>query len=140
MLGLEVQNDPEMDDFGPPPFVLNGICGNVSFTGRFTGVVYFVVTPDLAHKITGKMFRKDAEIKEHEENDVIGELTNLITGNLKSNMADAGYNCQLSIPGIMRGDDIRLSAKGFSIWVTKNFTVPEWRESFTVRVLAKVEV
>ena len=36
-------------------------------------------------------------------NDVIGELTNMIAGGLKSAYCDAGYPCSISIPTIIRG-------------------------------------
>lgn len=74
-----------------------------------------------------------------EENDVIGELTNMITGNLKTQMADNGYNCQLSIPNVTRGEGISISGKGFDVAVTKKFHVPELTQEFAVRALVKLE-
>jgi chemotaxis protein CheX len=36
-------------------------------------------------------------------NDVVGELTNMLTGGLKSWLCDAGADCAVSTPGIIRG-------------------------------------
>ncbi|MEN9575235.1 MAG: Chemotaxis phosphatase CheX [Verrucomicrobiota bacterium] len=40
--------------------------------------------------------------------DVIGELSNMVVGNFKSNLCDAGLNCKLSPPAISRTSDFSL--------------------------------
>ena len=54
------------------------------------------------------------EIEGDEEvNDVIGELTNMISGELKSRLCDVGLSCELSIPSITSGTEFSINAKGW---------------------------
>ncbi len=41
-------------------------------------------------------------------NDVLGELCNMIVGNFKSNLCDAGLECKLSAPKITRTENFKL--------------------------------
>jgi CheY-specific phosphatase CheX len=140
MLNLEIENDVTTDDFAVPPFDFTGICGCVSFAGKMTGIVYFSMKISFSQQITKLIVGDSQGLGENEVNDVIGELTNMITGNLKSMMADKGYNCALSIPNIMSGEEIRVSGKGYDACVTKIFKVPELTEEFAVRTLVKLNV
>jgi len=45
--------------------------------------------------------------------DVIGELCNMICGDLKSRLCDAGLACELSIPSITSGSKFKIEAKGW---------------------------
>ena len=42
--------------------------------------------------------------------DVVGELTNMTVGGFKNILADLGYPCMLTLPVIMRGHHISVSA------------------------------
>jgi chemotaxis protein CheX len=42
--------------------------------------------------------------------DAIGELTNMLGGNLKSRLADRGFPCVLSIPSVTRGKDFQIQS------------------------------
>jgi flagellar motor switch protein FliN len=42
--------------------------------------------------------------------DVLGEITNIVSGNLKSDFLDADLSCILSTPSITRGSDFRIEA------------------------------
>ena len=52
------------------------------------------------------------EVGDPEVNDVIGELCNMIGGTLKSNLCDAGFSCQLSLPAVLRGADLQIETPG----------------------------
>jgi chemotaxis protein CheX len=41
-------------------------------------------------------------------NDAVGEIANMVVGNLKSRLADRGLNCILTIPSIVRGNNFRI--------------------------------
>jgi chemotaxis protein CheX len=139
MLELKTNAEPHETQFTPPPFELGEVNGNVSFTGKMTGMVFFTLNKQLAQIVTARIIGDAQGVYDCEENDVIGELTNMITGNLKTQMADKGYNCQLSIPNVTRGEAISISGRGFDVAVTKKFHVPELTQEFVVRVLVKLE-
>jgi flagellar motor switch protein FliN/FliY len=50
------------------------------------------------------------QIEEEEVKDVLGELTNIVSGNLKSDFLDAELACVISTPAITRGSDFRIEA------------------------------
>ena len=86
------------------------IVGSVGFAGAIKGVVYLHLHEGLAGIITETMLGLEAsELGEDEINDVVGELSNMIGGNVKSRLCDAGFSCQLSVPSVARGNqfDIR---------------------------------
>lgn len=139
MLELTLEAEVHETQFSPPPFELGEVNGNVSFTGKMTGMVFFTLNKNLARIVTDRIIGEAQGGHSCEENDVIGELTNMITGNLKTQMADQGYNCQLSIPNVTRGEAISISGKGFDVAVTKKFHVPELTQEFVVRALIKLE-
>ena len=52
---------------------------------------------------------------DEEVHDVIGELSNMIGGDLKSRLCDAGFTCELSIPSITAGKDFSIESKGWAV-------------------------
>ena len=72
----------------PQPSVLKGISGSIGLSGRVTGVVYTAFSPALGQMVAEKIFGGSAG--EQDVNDVVAELTNMFTGNLKSMLCDRG--------------------------------------------------
>jgi len=106
MLKISVQMEPP----GSP--IRHGephIAGSVGFIGNLSGVVYVYSTQRFARKLTRSLLgEKDTEPGEEMVNDAVGEIANMIVGNLKSRLADRGMNCILTIPSIVRGNDFRI--------------------------------
>jgi chemotaxis protein CheX len=86
------------------------VAGGVGFGGDVTGVVYIVVTTDFARQITCRLLGiGESEIEsESMVNDAIGELANMIVGQIKSRLCDRGMPCVLTIPSIVRGSNFSL--------------------------------
>ncbi len=89
------------------------VVGSVGFAGAATGMVYFQVTDVFARIMTASMLgRKLQDINGADEvNDAIGELSNMIGGNLKSCLSDSGFPCALSIPSITRGSSFNIQTR-----------------------------
>ncbi|MCC6233737.1 MAG: chemotaxis protein CheX [Verrucomicrobiales bacterium] len=81
------------------------VAGSVGFIGKLTGVVYIYSSATFAREITGQLLGLKIEEIEGEEmvNDAIGELTNMVVGQIKSQLSDRGMPCVLTIPSIVRG-------------------------------------
>ncbi|MBX3743686.1 MAG: chemotaxis protein CheX [Verrucomicrobiae bacterium] len=81
------------------------VAGSVGFIGRLSGVVYIYASAPLAREITGRMLGLATEEIEGDEmvNDAVGELTNMVVGQIKSQLSDRGMPCVLTIPSIVRG-------------------------------------
>jgi chemotaxis protein CheX len=82
------------------------VTGSVSFVGEaVTGSVYMHIPAPFAAIIAGAMLGLPPEelAGDADVNDVIGEVTNMVAGGLKSWLCDAGVACALTTPAIIRG-------------------------------------
>jgi chemotaxis protein CheX len=52
---------------------------------------------------------------EGQVHDVIGEVCNIVGGNLKSRLCDSGFPCELSIPTITAGSDFQIKSRGWEL-------------------------
>lgn len=136
MVGIQISpGNGEVD--APRPSILDGVTGSVSLTGKVDGVVYTAFSDKFATLVAERILGAGST-GESEVSDVVGELTNMITGNLKSQLTDLGYNCQLSIPTVMRGGHISIVAKDAPMSVRNTYSVAEIGETLTVQVFARI--
>jgi CheY-specific phosphatase CheX len=112
MLSMEVESIE-----GQPAETKNGnhIVGSVSFAGAVLGNLNLHVDEEFACLMTAAMLGMEVdEIEGDEEvHDVIGELCNMICGDLKSRLCDAGLTCELSIPSITTGKEFTIESRGW---------------------------
>jgi chemotaxis protein CheX len=102
------------------------IAGSVGFVGDVNGVVYIYLKASFARKLASQMLgMPEAELDGDELiGDVIGELSNMIVGSTKSRLCDSGASCKLTVPSIVRGQNlsaqpVRLS-EGLSMSIACN--------------------
>ena len=89
------------------------VSGAVGFAGEtVTGSLYLHVPTAFAGQMTTAMLGlpPDETPGDAEVNDVVGEVTNMIAGGLKSWLCDAGATCALSPPAIIRGTSFSIIA------------------------------
>lgn len=107
---VEKSAEPEGMSFNGQPHVF----GCVGFVGKMDGVVYLCISDDFAayaaSSILGMSTQEvhaegDAVIK-----DVIGEITNMTAGCFKNALCDQGYTCKLTLPTIVRGQNLSVAA------------------------------
>jgi chemotaxis protein CheX len=140
MAGLECQCDEQASDVLTPPLELTGVSGSISITGpKVSGVVYLNFPGEISQKVSQRIMGSDTPLSESEVNDVVGELTNMVTGNLKSKLADKGFNCQLSIPTVIRGKEISVDSNEAPLSLSNSFAIAELASSVTCQVFAKLE-
>ncbi len=91
------------------------IVGSVSFAGAVMGNVNMHVDLEFASQMTAAMLGMEVDEIEGEEevHDVIGEVCNMIGGDLKSRLCDANLHCELSIPSITTGKDFKIESRGW---------------------------
>ena len=103
---------------GNQPDYRNGshIVGTVSFAGVVMGNLNLHVGEEFARQMAASMLDMETdEIDGDEEiHDVIGEICNMICGNLKSRFCDSGLTCELSIPSITTGQAFTIESKGWA--------------------------
>lgn len=88
------------------------IASAVGFIGDMTGVVYIYASSTYANQMTAAMLEMpDSDVQGDEMvNDAMGELANMIVGNLKAALVEKGMSCVLTIPSIVRGSNISIEA------------------------------
>ena len=115
MLGLEASFTEKTavasrDDLGSRDHVL----GSVGFIGDIDGLVYLCIPLEFARSATAHLLGlSPAEVEQQGAdtvNDVIGEITNMTVGGFKNTLADAGFPCKLTVPTIIRGDNLSVAA------------------------------
>jgi chemotaxis protein CheX len=88
------------------PHYVDHVCGSVGFAGEtVTGALYLHLTGKFAVQATSAMLGLPVEeiSGDAETNDVVGEMTNMLAGGLKSALCDANAPCAVSTPTIIRG-------------------------------------
>jgi len=95
------------------PFSADQIVAEVAFAGKAVGAVQIRMEKPTARLFGAAMVGLAPEDFENEDelNDVLGELANIIVGNFKSNLCDAGLTCKLSPPQITKTNDSKLRAQ-----------------------------
>lgn|GEM_PF-6371367 len=85
---------------------------SVSFAGDQDGVVYLYFVDPLDKVVcTSMVGLEEDELDQSIINDVLGEIANMVVGQIKTILCDRGYNCCLSIPSILRGVDLSVYSK-----------------------------
>jgi flagellar motor switch protein FliN len=86
--------------------------GSVSFAGDATGMVSIHVGDKFARELAADMLGMEVEELEGDEEirDMMGELGNIVGGNLKSAFTDAGMACALSTPSFTTGTDFKIES------------------------------
>jgi CheY-specific phosphatase CheX len=102
MLSLPVRHNPEFSGWNSPDHL---VAGSVGFTGVFSGILYFCMELPFACSIASQMLGLPAAEIEKDGLlvDAIGELTNMIAGQLKSILCDRGMACSLTVPSVIQG-------------------------------------
>jgi chemotaxis protein CheX len=107
MLSMEVS--PEAP--GPlPPDPAGEIIGSVGFIGEVTGIIYLYAGLGFAQVITSRMLGiTEAEVDPGEMmTDAFGELSNMVVGHVKSRLCNNGLPCTLTIPSVVRGQQLKI--------------------------------
>ena len=88
------------------------IAGSVGFAGPLSGVVYAHLSEAFARRITGILLGvEDSQVTSGEMiNDTVGEMSNMLVGHIKSRLCDRGMPCVLTIPSVVRGQGLRVTA------------------------------
>jgi chemotaxis protein CheX len=105
MLSMEVNPEPP-SPLAPDP--AGQIIGSVGFIGEATGIIYLYAGMGFARVITSRMLGLDEPEVDPGEmvTDAIGELSNMVAGYVKSRLCNGGLPCTLTIPSVVRGQEL----------------------------------
>ncbi|MBI3794376.1 MAG: chemotaxis protein CheX [Nitrospinae bacterium] len=79
------------------------ISGVIGLTGPTKGVVIFSLTKPAAIKIVNSMLSEKYTDLSEEVSDAIGELTNMISGDARRELAGKGFKFEAGLPSIVKG-------------------------------------
>lgn len=105
MLSMEVTAETPAPLEGDPA---GQIIGSVGFIGAATGIIYLRAGVGFARAITGRLLGiTEAEVDPGDMvTDAIGELSNMVAGYVKSRLCNDGLLCTLTIPSVVRGQEL----------------------------------
>lgn len=115
---------------------VNGVGGFVQFAGPLSGVVYLLMSETLAHRVAASILGSD-KVDANEVKDVIGELTNMVAGGLKNDLASTGFDSKLTIPTFIRSPDSRINVRNVTVATNNVVSLKGTGENVQVRVLAR---
>ena len=109
MLSMEI-NPEAPTPLSPDPD--GQIIGSVGFIGDVTGIIYLYAGIGFARVITAQLLGiPESEVDPGEMiTYAIGELSNMVVGYVKSRLCNNGLPCTLTIPSVVRGQ--QLSVEG----------------------------
>ncbi len=138
MLSLKVE---PVDPRTTSPVEGNHFLGKIGFSGKVVGHVYLRMSFDSGRNIAASILGiSPAEMKDNNEViDVTGELLNIMTGNFKSNLCDAGLECKLTPPEVKASTDLsspvepggaieRMAFQGNGILLFVDVTANPWAD------------
>jgi CheY-specific phosphatase CheX len=98
-----------IDRLHAEPLDSGHLLATIGFSGKILGAVYLRMNPPSARHIAAAILglRPNETIDADEISDVTGELLNIMTGNFKSNLCDAGLDCRLAPPEVRFSNDSR---------------------------------
>ena len=140
LLSLKVEPVSHAEGGDIPQDPVSGMVGSVSFAGKITGAIYMNYNESLACKLAEKLIgEKPKSWNEPEVTDLIGEIANQVSGDMKRRTSELGYTGLLAPPLIMQGNNIEVDSKDAPIAAYNVFRIPELNEELRVRVFAKLE-
>jgi flagellar motor switch protein FliN len=107
MLGMDLVKVGQVTD---PGLNENRLVGAVHYAGEVVGTLALHVSQAFARQITSAMLGTEESQSDDDEaiKDVLGELTNIVSGNLKSDFLNSDLACVISTPSITHGSDFRI--------------------------------
>ena len=115
------------------------IMGTVDFAGDVTGSTQILAGETLARIITAKTSERPLEeIQDvNEIKDVVGEMCNVVGGNLKAGFCDSGLKCQISPPTVISGKDFKVENLNMARY--EHFIFRFYEHDIFIQICAKIE-
>ncbi len=119
------------------------ISGFVSFMGKYHGTVGIFCSKDFALKIASSMLMEEMKEVNADVIDTVGEIANMIAGNMKTKITESYGEMELSVPIVMLGngtktneaENVLISFYTKEPWMLTNFSLDD--DIFKVGLLLK---
>ncbi len=119
------------------------ISGLVSFMGKYHGTIGIFCSKEFALKIASGMLMEEITEVTTDVIDAVGEITNMIAGNIKTKITEDYGEMELSVPIVMLGNGTKSEETGNALisyytkdpWLLTNFSLDD--DTFKVGLLFK---
>ena len=120
MMDISVAGDL-MQKIGP---LKQSITGMVGLAGTHKGVMAVHFPNQIAQDVTSSFLGMEVNDINEDVQDAIGEIANMLGGNLKTILSDRGRDIQLSLPSTISGDQYSFSSQADADQVIIPFQAP----------------
>lgn len=100
------------------------ITGMVGLAGTHKGVLAVHFPKQVALDVTSSFLGMDVEDINEDVQDAIGEIANMLGGNLKTILSDRGKDIHLSLPSTIFGDEYAISSQAEVDQLILSFQAP----------------
>lgn len=108
----------------------DGVVGIISFVGDVTWLLMLVLPKSSAQTIAFKFTNFEVAYESPDMGDVVGELSNVLAGDIVARLSAEGTKVTMSLPTIMRGHDVEpLLPRGLPS-VKMHYTIPDGGDIF----------
>ena len=122
MVMMEIcQKGEPTGEIGP---MKDSITGMVGLAGTHKGMLAVHFPNSLAYAITTSFLGMEVEEMNEDVQDAIGEIANMLGGNVKTILSDKGKDIQLSLPSTISGEEYTLMPQNDVDQVFIPFTAP----------------
>jgi len=120
MMDISVAGEP-LQKLGP---MKQSITGMVGLAGTHKGVLAVHFPKQIALDVTGSFLGMEVEELNEDVQDAIGEVANMLGGNLKTILSDRGKDIQLSLPSTISGEEYNFSSQAEAEQIILPFQAP----------------
>ena len=113
----------------------NEILSIIGIRGEWKGSFMLVCDPTSACKLVSTMLGADIPELNDEVLDGIGELANIMMGNLKDALEEGGKDVAMTPPTVIHGDNMIVRSRAKQEWLVVPFTT--YNSRFEIRMIIK---
>lgn len=120
MLGVEIPPG-EISMENQTPESNDGVVSLIGLAGTWAGTGSLTCSPVLACRICSHMLMTESAAVDEEVLDAVAELTNMVVGNVKTDLESHLGPLGLSIPTVVFGRNFRTKSAGHAEWIVVRF-------------------
>jgi chemotaxis protein CheX len=120
MLSSEIETGELLVEHSGPE-TSDGVVSFIGMAGRWTGTGSLTCSASTACRISSQMLMTEVGAIDEEVLDVVAELTNMIIGNVKSELERFIGELGLSLPTVVFGRNFRSKTAGTAEWIVQKF-------------------
>jgi len=120
MLNVEIQYGTDRTDTGSPE-ANDGVVSLIGIAGTWAGTGSLTCSPALACRICSQLLMTESSAVDEDVLDAVAELTNMVIGNVKTDLETQLGPLGLSIPTVVFGRNFKTKSAGHADWMVVEF-------------------